>query len=262
MNIWAIADLHLSFGIENKSMDVFGEHWKNHEEKVAYHWKQMIKEEDLVLLPGDHSWAHKFNDALVDLEWIASLPGTKVLSKGNHDPWWKSIKSMEEQAPNSLHFIHNNSFVFNDVAIAGTRLWDSPDVNFSSHIIFQDTPNVNVSEKDYSKDAIDHDAKIYKKEIARLKTSLESIPDHITKRICLVHYPPLGPNHHTNEVSDLLEKYKIHTCLYGHLHSLKLSAPVNFTKNNIHYYCCACDFINFQPIEVALESSSLPFQGR
>ena len=209
MKIWAIADLHISFGIENKSMDVFVQHWKNHEEKVAYHWKQLIKEEYLVLLPGDHSWALKFNDALVDLEWIAKLPGTKILSKGNHDPWWKSVKSMEEQTPESLHFIHNNSIVTGGVAIAGTRLWDSPDVDFSPHIMFQDTPHVNVAQRDYSQENIDHDAKIYKKELARLKTSLESIPSDISHRICLLHYPPLGPTHNSNEVSDLLEKHKI-----------------------------------------------------
>ena len=72
-------------------MDQFGEHWKGHHEKVETAWRERIEPDDLVLLPGDFSWAMKAADVAVELDWLSVLPGKKVLTKGNHDYWWPGI---------------------------------------------------------------------------------------------------------------------------------------------------------------------------
>ena len=89
MKIFAISDLHLAFN-ENidKPMDKFGEGWENHAERLKAAWEELITDGDLVLIPGDISWGLKLEEAIADFEWLHSLPGTKIISKGNHDLWW------------------------------------------------------------------------------------------------------------------------------------------------------------------------------
>jgi uncharacterized protein len=123
VKIWAIADLHLCFSTPEKSMEIFGEAWKNYLQKIEYHWRENVREEDLVLIAGDISWAASLEKALVDLHWIDKLPGIKVMIRGNHDSWWTSINKVRLSLPQSLHCIQNDVFVWNEVAIAGTRLW-------------------------------------------------------------------------------------------------------------------------------------------
>src|SRR6185436_13877424 len=105
MTIWAIADLHLSFGVANKKMDVFGPQWINHPEKIAHFWQHSILPTDLVLIPGDISWAIHSEEAIPDLQWIDQLPGTKLLLKGNHDFWWNSLSKVKQILPSSCHLI-------------------------------------------------------------------------------------------------------------------------------------------------------------
>ena len=125
MTIWALADLHLSFGVPDKEMDVFGPKWKNHPEKIRANWEKLVKPDDLVLLPGDISWGMHPEEALPDLNWIDSLPGTKVMIRGNHDYWWTSISKVEKVLPKSIHVIQNNIYRWKDVIICGARLWDT-----------------------------------------------------------------------------------------------------------------------------------------
>ena len=102
MNIWAIGDLHLSFGVPDKSMDIFGPAWKDHAKQIEESWHRLIRPEDLVLIPGDISWAMRIEDAILDLQWIDRLSGTKLLLKGNHDYWWGSLKKIAAILPPSL----------------------------------------------------------------------------------------------------------------------------------------------------------------
>lgn len=102
MSIYTIGDLHLSFGM-NKPMDIFGVNWEGHFEKVANNWKKEVKEDDLVILPGDFSWAMDLKDTIEDFKFLSKLPGKKLLLKGNHDYWWGTLKKMRE-------FIKNNNF--------------------------------------------------------------------------------------------------------------------------------------------------------
>ena len=126
MAIYAIADLHLSFS-QNKPMDIFGDNWKGHEEKIKQNWIQKVKDNDLVLLPGDFSWSMYLKDSLKDFQFLHSLPGKKLLLKGNHDYWWTTITKMrnflEENNLKNIDFICNNSYEYNGYIISGTRGW-------------------------------------------------------------------------------------------------------------------------------------------
>lgn len=248
MKIWAIADLHLSFGVPNKEMDVFGPKWMSHSQKIEKHWREVISDEDLVLIAGDISWALHTEDAAVDLRWIASLPGTKVISKGNHDLWWKSMNKLKPVLPPRIHLIQNNAFDYQDVTIGGTRLWDHLDNDYSPYIEFIKIPSgIHVHPKTHSPEDEMHDAKIYKNELDRLRKSLDCLNPNARIRIAMLHYPPAGPINRSTEVTRILEEYKINFCVYGHLHNLKPDAPVNFVQNGISYICTACDFLDFKP---------------
>ena len=255
MKIWAIADLHLSFGVPNKKMDVFGERWRDHSGRIETQWREVVAEEDLVLIAGDISWALHLEDVLVDLKWIANLPGTKVISKGNHDLWWKSMSKLTPILPPRMHLIHNNAFTYQGITIGGTRLWDHLDNDFGPYIEFQKVPdNVNVHAKTHTPEDERHDAKIYKSEIERLKLSLKCLDPHAHTRIAMIHYPPAGPIIRDTEVTRLLEEHKINFCVYGHLHNLKPDAPDDFTHNGIHYICTSCDFLGFRPHQLKVTS--------
>jgi len=136
--IYAIGDLHLDNSME-KPMDIFGDNWLRHEEQIFNNWKSIVRDDDLVLLPGDISWALKLEDAYPDLLKIDSLPGKKIMIKGNHDYWWDSLKKIKDLNLKTIEFIQNNSFMHNDIAIVGTRGWYSTeegDIDFHNRKIF------------------------------------------------------------------------------------------------------------------------------
>ena len=126
MSIYTIADLHLSF-YEDKPMDIFGRNWKNHEEKIKKHWIENVKENDLVILPGDFSWSMYLKDTIKDFEFINNLPGKKILLKGNHDYWWETLRKMRDFLKKNnfenIDFLYNNSYQFENKVIVGTRGW-------------------------------------------------------------------------------------------------------------------------------------------
>src|ERR1700722_10971321 len=136
MTVWAIADLHLSFGTPKKKMDIFGGKWVDHAAKVEFSWMQVVNHEDLVLIPGDISWAMAIEEARVDLEWIDALPGTKVMIKGNHDYWWSSLGKVKKILPPSCHLIQNDAFHWKGIAVGGARLWDTTEFGFEKYIEF------------------------------------------------------------------------------------------------------------------------------
>lgn len=246
MRIWAIGDLHLSFGIQNKSMDVFGPAWESHADQIEKNWKSLIKPDDLVLIPGDISWAMKLEDAKADLDWIHSLPGTKVMIKGNHDFWWGSLGKTRKALPPSIHIIQNDSFLFEDIAIAGARLWDTNEYSFHPFINFQKP----LKEKE---EVIQQELqeKIFERELERLKLSLKSIPKNANRRIAMTHYPPIGSDLSPSNVSKILEEHKIDTCVFGHLHSVKNDSLPFGEKNGVRYILTSSDYIHFKPICVS-----------
>lgn len=251
MTVWVIADLHLSFGTPNKSMDVFGPAWANHAERVAQQWKAWITPDDLVLIPGDISWGLNLEQALVDLEWIHALPGTKVLLRGNHDYWWTSLSKVQKVLPPSMHLIQNNTFSWNDVVVGGSRLWDTDEYNFDAHIPYQENARARVSPVESAEDR----ERIFLRELTRLETSLKEMQAKATKgqkRVVMTHYPPIGAELHASRASSLLERYRVDVCLFGHLHNVPPHSLPFGTRKGVRYLLTACDYLNCTPIKLDL----------
>lgn len=226
MNIYAIGDLHLS-GNVNKPMDIFGAKWENHKEKIKKNWVKKIKNEDLVLIPGDISWAMKYEDAKSDLKFIDKLPGKKVIIKGNHDFWWGSVQKLNDSYK-TIDFVQNNSFTYNDITICGTRGWICP------------------NETKFT----EHDAKMYKRESNRLKNSLESNSKN-NKVIVMLHYPPTNDRKEESKFTKLIEKYNVLKVVYGHLHTEEyFSTSIQGKFNGVDYELVSADYINFSPIKI------------
>lgn len=247
MRIWAIADLHLSFGVKNKSMDYFGPSWAGHADKIAENWRAVIAPEDLVLIPGDISWALKLEEAVPDLQWIHQLPGTKVLLKGNHDYWWGSLNKITLVLPPSIHLIQNNSFFWKGVAIGGARLWDTPEYSFGAFIEYRE----NSREKKIEiEEAIQQDLeeKLFLRELQRLQISLTQLHSDAKIRIAMTHYPPIGAALQPSRASAILEEHKINICVFGHLHSIKAGLSLFGEKNKIRYELTSCDYLRFHPL--------------
>jgi predicted phosphohydrolase len=244
MHIWAIGDLHLSFGVKNKSMDYFGPEWVDHAEKIAKHWRSVVTPDDLVLIPGDISWAMDIEDAVPDLQWIHALPGTKVLLKGNHDYWWGSLKKIVSVLPPSLHLIQNNAFHWKGISIGGARLWDTPEYSFGQFVQFKENPRAKKkTEEDTQKDL---DEKLFERELERLKLSLALLKSDAKLRIAMTHYPPISHDLLPSRASALLEEFRIDICVFGHLHNLKAGYSLFGEKNRIKYILASCDYLRFQ----------------
>ncbi|WP_083238821.1 metallophosphoesterase [Caloranaerobacter ferrireducens] len=224
MSIYGISDLHLDFSGE-KPMDIFGDNWLDHEVKIFENWKQIVNEEDLVLVPGDVSWAMKLDDAYIDLLKIDQLPGIKVITKGNHDYWWSTKSKLKALKFNTIHFLQNDYFLYKSIGICGTRGWISKD-------------NDEFGEKD---------EKIFNRELNRLKLSLESIKEDVKEIIVMLHYPPFNIDGSPNEFVEIMNQYNVSTCVYGHLHGEGHKFAVEGEIGGIKFHCISCDFIDFRP---------------
>ena len=227
MSIYAISDLHLSFG-DNKPMDIFGVNWEKHAEKIKENWIKKVKEDDLVLLPGDFSWAMYLKDTYKDFEYLNSLPGKKLLLKGNHDYWWTTLKKMREYLKENnfknIDFIYNNSYEYKDKIIVGTRGW-------------QDGKTAE-------------DRRLIKRENFRLELSLK---DGIKKYgedkeiIVCMHYPPFS-SYEELELNYIktMKKYNVSTCIYGHLHGEMAQKEAKEGKiSEIDFKLVSCDYTDF-----------------
>lgn len=225
MAIYTISDLHLSLGMDKK-MDIFGENWENHEQKIKNNWIKKVKEEDLVLLPGDFSWAMYIEDAKKDFEYLNKLPGTKLLLKGNHDYWWETLTKMRKYLKDNnfynIDFIYNNSYMWEDKIIVGTRGWSEQE---------------------------DNPEKIIKREILRLELSIQ---DGIKKFgndkeiIICMHYPPFN-RYEENELNfiNTMKKYNVKTCVYGHIHGDAGKDAIQGNIEGIQFIMASSDQINF-----------------
>ena len=227
MALYAISDLHLAFNVD-KPMDIFGERWLNHDEKIKKNWESKIDEEDTVLIAGDISWSMRAEDSKYDLDWIDRLPGKKIISKGNHDYWWQSISKLNNMYENTK-FIQNNFYTYEDYAICGTRGWTSPD----------------------SDKFTQHDRKIYDRELIRLRLSLDMAKNAgYSKFIVMVHYPPTNENYDETEFTKVFKEYGVEKVIYGHLHGPSNFKIKNDTVDGIEYINTSSDFINFDPIRL------------
>lgn len=234
MSIYVIGDLHLSFS-SNKPMDIFGFNWENHAEKIKENWINKVKPEDVVILPGDFSWATYLEETYKDFEYLCSLPGKKIMSKGNHDYWWTTLTSMRkylhENGFENIDFLYNNSYLVENKIIVGTRGWAS---SWKS----------------------DENYKILKRENERLKLSIE---DGIKKfgnnneMICFIHYPPFYKEESIPEEIDFIKtmkKYNIKKCYYGHLHGKDFIDAKQGLINDIEFKLVSSDYLNFDLLKI------------
>ncbi len=228
MALFAISDFHLALS-GDKPMDIFGQHWHMHHEKIKINWLNLINKDDTVLIAGDISWSMNIEDGLKDLEWIHNLPGRKIFVKGNHDYFWTSINKLNNLYED-MKFIQNNFFPYKQFAICGTRGWNNPD----------------------SDDFSSHDEKIYKRELIRLKLSLDDATRNGYKQIIvMMHFPPFTDFKLDNEMIKLIKEYKVEKVIYGHLHGVaKEKYPIEKSNSEVTYILTSCDCINFTPIKI------------
>jgi predicted phosphohydrolase len=246
--IWAIADLHLSFGVPEKSMDLFGPAWKDHAARIEKHWREKVSDRDLVLLPGDISWAMRIAEAAPDIDWIAALPGTKVMIRGNHDYWWTSVNKVRKVLPDRVHIVQNDAFNWNGVSVGGARLWDTPEFNFDPYIEYRENPKQR--EKVVEHQAPEVMARIYERELHRLELSLQQLDQKASVRIVMTHYPPVDAEMNRSLASALFEKYNVDICLFGHLHNVLENALPYGEARGVRYQLVSCDYINCDPVLV------------
>ncbi|MGN0711468.1 MAG: metallophosphoesterase [Anaerovoracaceae bacterium] len=231
MKIFAIADLHLSFDERvEKPMDIFGTNWLNHADKLKEYWEEMISDGDIVLIPGDISWALKYEEALADLEWIHSMKGTKILLKGNHDLWWTSINRLN-RLYDDMHFLQNDFYPVGDVAVCGSRGWICPG----------------------SDEFKQHDNKIYERELLRLEFSLSAAEKAgFKKKIGMLHYPPTNDRMHKSGFTELFSRYGVSSVVYGHLHGKEgFKNGLKGVMNDVEYHLVSLDYLHCKPFQIA-----------
>lgn len=228
MKIYAISDLHLSNSCD-KPMDVFGGHWENYVSKIKENWKAKVAEDDLVLIAGDISWAMKLEEATSDLEWIDELPGKKIIIKGNHEYWWKSISAVRELLPESIMAIQNDAIKIDNYVICGTRGWNVPEEG---------------------KEFLDEDLKIYKRETERLKLTLmfaKNLKQEGDKLVAMMHFPPFGTGEEQTEFTKLFAEYGVDKVVFGHIHGYT-NCPLKTTIDGVEYIFTSCDHIKNDPV--------------
>lgn len=223
MSLFVISDTHLSFGT-NKPMDSFPG-WNDYVSRIKKNWNNIVSDNDTVVIAGDISWAMNFDELWADFEFINMLKGQKIILKGNHDYWWNTVAKMnrfiEENNFNTIKILQNNSYTVDGVSVCGSRGW-----------MFE-------SEEE-------HDEKILKREVARLKLSLESA--ECGQKIVFLHYPPITTNLECEEIINLLKEYGIKKCYYGHLHGVAAKIAVDDIIDGIEFKLISCDRLGFAPM--------------
>lgn len=203
-------------------MNIFGDNWTGHFERISADWNAKVSQEDVVLLAGDHSWAMSLEDGLYDLNRIAMLPGKKVLIRGNHDYWWNGITKLRASMPSDTFFFLQNDFVrFENVLFVGSRGWSCP------------------GSSDYN----EQDEKIYKREVERFRLALELAKKEQKegdKIVAIMHYPPFTIKREDTLFTRLFESYGVHTVIFGHIHGAQ-PFPLYTNKNGISYVLTSCD---------------------
>lgn len=230
MKIFAVGDLHLSFDERiKKPMDVFGPSWKNHEQRLKENWIKQVSDDDIVIICGDISWGLRLDEAMADFRWIEALPGKKIITKGNHDLWWTSMSKLNKISE-SITFLQNDAYIAGDIAICGTRGWICPGTEgFDAH-----------------------DEKIYKRELMRLKMSLDSaVKSGAKKIIAALHYPPCNDKFQPSGFTEMLTEYGVKCCVYGHLHGKDaFGNGFQGVMNGVEYKLVSLDYVDAKPVNI------------
>lgn len=230
MKVFAISDLHLS-GVKEKPMNIFGEVWEGHFEKISADWRAKVTDEDVVLIGGDTSWGMKLEEGMFDVARLAGLPGRKVFIRGNHDYWWSAITRVRTLAPDdTFFFLQNDCVKFENVIIAGSRGWTCPG----------------------SADYTEHDEKLYLREAERFRLAfceVGKVREEGDTLIALIHYPPMGIRKEETLFTRLFDENKVDKVVFGHLHGAGFF-PLRCERGYIEYYLTSCDKVNFRLVQI------------
>ena len=252
MAVYTIGDLHLSFH-ENKPMDIFGENWRGHEEKIKKDWIEKVTEKDLVIIPGDFSWSTYLKDTYEDFSYLHSLPGKKLLLKGNHDYWWTTLKSMrefvKENGFDDIDFLYNTAYEFENYIFAGTRGWSQSQEEDNEKMIQREQLRLELSLKEanklLNKDCLGEERGANAKEI-----------------IVFMHYPPITNSQieectkmdkeicEVNTFVKLMKEYNIKRCYYGHLHGISIKEAVEGEYDGIEFKLVSADGLDFKLLRI------------
>ena len=229
MALYAIGDLHLCLGAP-KPMDIFGGNWSGYMDKLK-EGTSVITDGDTTVLLGDLSWALSLEESAADFAWINAIPGRKIILKGNHDYWWSTAakfgKFCEANGFENMHLLNNNCFEYEDWAICGTRGWFFEEERSGAH-----------------------DEKVFKRELCRLEASLKAAGEK--HKAVFLHYPPRYKGYECKEILDLLEKYEVRRCFYGHLHGGSHKLAMEGLWDGVEFRLVAADYLNFKPYKVFL----------
>lgn len=230
--VWAIADLHLSFA-KPRDQTRFGEKWRDHEARIAAAWQERVAPQDIVLLPGDLSWAKKVRTVQPDLDWVTKLPGRKVLARGNHDWWWRDLDQIRcEVLPETMQAVQGSCLEINGVLICGTMGHVAPnDPYYKSHKI-----------------------RSYHRELTWLQNALESAETMRTNGqpiMTMLHYPPFTSSGQPSGFTEVIRQYAPEVCVYGHLHfAYEWAVAVNEPRDGTRYHLVAADYLSMVPRRV------------
>ena len=235
MAIFVMADLHLDIKSNEKSMEVFGNRWKDYVKKIQKNWSRLVTDEDTVVIPGDISWALTLENAKEDLLWINALPGRKILMKGNHDFWWSTASKMgkffAEHGIDRIELLNNNALEAEEYILAGSRGW------FTDRAMQTATQTV-----DYEK--------IINREVIRLRMSLDAakrLREETGKEILVfLHFPPIWSDFRCEEILSLLREYSIRRCYFGHIHGCYTAGGV-FRQDGVEFRMISADYLDFVP---------------
>ncbi len=232
MKIFSLSDLHLGFEMD-KPMDKFGKNWVDHPVKIKRNWEQKVNFSDIILVPGDISWAMNLKQAERDLDFLNSLPGFKYICRGNHDYWWSSSAKVNAQTGNTITALEKTAIELDDFILSATKGWNSP--------IWEGfKPSV--------------DAKLYNRELERLRLALNCATKlQISNKpiVHMIHFPPIIDGEPT-EFAEILASYNVRLCLYGHLHG-DWHEKVNMTYKGVNFKIVSADYLDFSPLDITME---------
>ena len=228
MALYAVGDFHLSLS-GAKPMDIFGDKWTDHTGKIKESFSA-LNDDDVSVLCGDRRWGMSLDEAEDDFRFINSLPGRKIILKGNHDYWWTTVSKMNaffrRNGFDSISILNNNSFTYGNKAICGTRGWFFEEETGSTH-----------------------DRKMILREAGRLRRSLDSAGD--ADKLVFLHYPPLFQSYICREITDMLKEYDVRLCCYGHIHGASCRAAFNGWSGSTEYRLVSADWLGFKPLKIA-----------
>jgi len=230
MNIYSISDLHLDIN-NTKPMDIFGPVWNNYLDKIIDSWNSQVKDEDVVIMAGDYSWAMKLEEVEKDFEFLRSLNGIKIIIRGNHDYWWNSVSKVRAKLPENTYALQNDAVKIGDYIFCGNRGWLIPE----------------------GKQNTDENQKIYAREVIRLEMSLKAakkLQTNNEKIVFITHYPPFNNKIEPSEYTRMLEEYGVNIVVFGHLHGYVNPKMLYNEINGVKYFLTSCDAVKNQLVKI------------